>query len=377
MPSFSVDLLKQMIDKFANLADTGTTSGKVMYLKSFLVDNPNIVEMILQQDDVIDEIAKKPSIIDAFMFVPHEKFVKSEKFVNAMVNSEEAMNRIAGEEALRNFVRNNVLFWSKISANSMASAKIIAGYAGLDPTAHSDLNTLLKDTSVFDNILSSSTACQVVHEIEPKWLPISDWDTAQVAFYPFEGNANDAFENYNGTWNGNELYAESPWGQAAKFDGSSYISLSSGIDISSKTYTISAWVKDLEQSQDGYAVGIINKNTGDYRNTIYFYQNKIYLGNDATDPGVDISIIQDSGWHSLIGIFNNGNTKLYVDDILKIDAPTSSNNYDPLILIANRPYGGTNHIIAGLIDNIRIFNRALTDEEVQRIYLYEKNAGGL
>ena len=30
-----------------------------------------------------------------------------------------------------------------------------------------------------------------------------------------------------------------------------------------------------------------------------------------------------------------------------------------------------------LIDNLRIFNRALTDEEVQRIYLYEKNAGGL
>ena len=47
-------------------------------------------------------------------------------------------------------------------------------------------------------------------------------DSGLVAYYPFDGNANDLSGNYNGTWSGTEQYDTGILGQAAKFDGNSY-----------------------------------------------------------------------------------------------------------------------------------------------------------
>ncbi|MBT6653228.1 MAG: hypothetical protein HOB39_10885 [Gammaproteobacteria bacterium] len=73
----------------------------------------------------------------------------------------------------------------------------------------------------------------------PVWASLDD---GLVAYYPFDGNANDSSGNENnGTENGGVTYTTGVNGQAASFDGrNDYIRVNSIASISD-SYTLSSW----------------------------------------------------------------------------------------------------------------------------------------
>jgi hypothetical protein len=199
-------------------------------------------------------------------------------------------------------------------------------------------------------------------------------DNSAVALYRFEGNANDDGGQYNGTWHGNEQYVDGKFGQAAKFDGNgSYIDIGGNFDeiiTSGSSFSISGWIRwdalnNWSRFVDfkGYFV-VFNKGTG---NTLIVD----YRGNNNHRVQLD-NFIEIGKLYHFVYVYNkdtneyllyiNGNKMNTTDDDAGDNVSTKSGNY-----IAKSNWDGDDYF-KGLIDQVRIFNKALTDEEVNTLY---------
>jgi len=205
-------------------------------------------------------------------------------------------------------------------------------------------------------------------------------DGSGVALYQFDGNANDTGENYNGTWSGNEQYDTGKFGQAAKFNGSSYIATPlTGNDFSGDI-TISVWIHNIVDNSSNQQI-IQNRydEDSDYKASLAlvldFRNSKRYIASYGGDgsayyycsyslDGINFNIP-----HHLVAIRTNSNIKLYLDGVLVNSTASgaiykSNNKYYIGGNYSNNHFYGVN----GLIDQVRIFNRALTAEEVAILY---------
>ena len=213
----------------------------------------------------------------------------------------------------------------------------------------------------------------------PAYLPAD----GLVAWYPFNGNANDESGNGNdGVVNGAVLSADrfNNLIQAYSFDGENdFILFPSGstsvLNITGEL-TVSHWVKTTDESgiilsfgnfvsspYPGYGTGLGTANTapGSFVSSIN--------GNNYSDNSVQII---DNQWHILTSTFEGDTISLFVDGILKnqlTNVPALLSNDEQrvigcrfdLIMSSITNYGG-------LLDDIAIYNRALTESEIQNLY---------
>jgi hypothetical protein len=203
-----------------------------------------------------------------------------------------------------------------------------------------------------------------------------------VGYWPFCGNANDASgNNNNGTVNGATLTSDR-FGNAnsayAFNGGSNRIVINNSILPSQPTnYTISMWCffDNSQQNQNGGDL-LGDRNTSNYNfkyriltfgNTIRFFSVN---GSDVSF--VDANYLQSSWNHILvIGDIQNNTSKIYLNGILMstssiyypshLNATTIGANFAP-----GSP--GYDPSIYGKLDDISIYNRALSASEIQQLY---------
>lgn len=203
------------------------------------------------------------------------------------------------------------------------------------------------------------------------------------AYYPFCGNANDDSGNgNNGTVNGATLTTDrfGNVNSAYSLNGTSnYIALPSGNSTSlniTGNFTASFWIKtpdlsaalltlgnNISSPYEGYLSGI---------NAGFVGSGKLGV---STGGGVwtgSINTISDNNWHNITYVLNNNTLKIYLDNVL--DIQTTVNNI-PISWSGNRVIGCTNDLLLiperlynGIIDDIGIWNRALTQQEVTNLY---------
>lgn len=191
-----------------------------------------------------------------------------------------------------------------------------------------------------------------------------------VAYYPFNGNTNDESGNgYNGTNNG-AILATDRFGNsnsAYSFDGNSNIILpnTENLNFNGGGFTLTSWVNFTSNLSDNcilakhiWAVGsgyILNV----YENKLTFYLPGVdRLSSDGT--------YNDGNWHFLVGVFDGTTQYLYVDGNLKktqVGAIIIDN--DTNITIGS---AADNGYFEGSSDDIRIYNRALSSEEVNQLF---------
>ncbi len=222
------------------------------------------------------------------------------------------------------------------------------------------------------------------------WFQIAwagDLNDGLVAYYPFDGNANDESDNGNhGTVNGATLTADrfENADSAYNFDGTDdYIKINKNVLFEVSSLTISAWVKWKGSTPSDHHA--IVSNYSGYQNVsdkLQHYglriakQSKIseffYDDGSQWDDVNGNSNIGDGEWHFIAGILNSGvEAKIYVDGQLEnidIDSiPTS-------ILPSSDLYIGRDGTAEaelrwnGVIDNVRIYNRALSECEIKSLY---------
>lgn len=195
-----------------------------------------------------------------------------------------------------------------------------------------------------------------------------------IAYYKFDGNALDeTLNNNDGTVQG-ATPTEGKIGQALEFDGvNDYINIGSITGYSSSTATISAWIYPKSSSTHK----VIWSNLDDDNNGLFLFMqltdNKLSVngeegGHSSVSTGGTETIQLDQWTHVVLTLdSNNYKAKIYINGIL-----VSSTNY--LDTTANTHYIGTYNsnilFFKGKIDEVRIYNKALTDTEVQTLYEY-------
>jgi len=199
-----------------------------------------------------------------------------------------------------------------------------------------------------------------------------------VGYWSFNsGDARDDSGNGNDGAITGAVVTEDRFGNsdsAFSFDGTSYISVAHdpALNISNETISISAWVN---HGQNDPLAGILSKTMG--HEIVYgLYLTPPSSGNQIwftgeqgnTNWGAVGDPINDNSWYNITAIRDSSNISLYVNSIL-VDTQstalgTNSNSSD-LIIGAQRTNVG---FYTGLIDDVRIYNRALTLDDVNAIY---------
>ncbi len=243
---------------------------------------------------------------------------------------------------------------------------------------------VIDDIRIYNRALSSNEVAQL-YAYESA-LQLTD---GLVAYYPFNGNANDASGNgHNGTVYGGTTMTTNRFGQANAaydFDGSTgYIGIPQNSVLNSLTtnFTLSAWIWQRESITNGYR--ILDKETAgngdgwsfDTYNCIDQTGNRLRLeganaNNSCNVPGeTEYSLMQ---WHHVVATVSGTNGKVYLDGTLEGSGNAGNipvNTLDVYIGLAH-PGRGSGFWFNGHIDDVRIYNRTLSDSEVQQLYAIE------
>ena len=202
-----------------------------------------------------------------------------------------------------------------------------------------------------------------------------------IAYYPFNGNANDESGNgHDGEIIGNVTLTEDRKGNvngAYRFYGEpyNYISVPDHEDFHLSVFTLNAWVfTDAEDYGSEYLIckgrDIIN---GAYRLRVTSVGATNQYG--AVNDAFVEECPQAHEWHMITGSVQGDQAKLYIDGVL-MDERTLSNpfvfgNTDPLTLGMHYYVGVPTYWaypLLGIMDDVRIYNRVLTPEEIIGLY---------
>ncbi|MCA9711174.1 MAG: LamG domain-containing protein [Myxococcales bacterium] len=77
----------------------------------------------------------------------------------------------------------------------------------------------------------------------------------------------------------------------------------------------------------------------------------------------------DSGWHHVAATWDGEVLSLYVDGALDVSAPVAPVVFDPdyVLIGADDEYGDDDHYFGGLLDDVRIYDSALSAEQIEAL----------
>lgn len=202
-----------------------------------------------------------------------------------------------------------------------------------------------------------------------------------VAYYPFNGNANDeSGHDLNGTVS-NAFLIPDRYGipnSAYGFNGSNCAILFASAPLTNvDNWTVCAWMAPAALPQAGTAltVGVDNGGVGScgYWLSIQDIGNGPGSGLIGGFPQVGPI---DSGyvfptpgrWYHAVMLRDSGTTKFYVNGIQTTGTDTR-NPLPPTAFVIGSATG--QRFFNGALDDIRIYNRALSSNEVQQLYQFE------
>jgi hypothetical protein len=233
------------------------------------------------------------------------------------------------------------------------------------------------DFSVADRV-NIKEACEAVGVCPPE--EEGDWELESHWRLDESGSAttaSDAEGGNNGAIQGDPNWVSGKLSNAFSFNGatnSNYISLSSAVGaLKGRSATVAAWI--YPHTLSGYRP-IVSQYYKDPNDNYHGYDLCIAsgsLGFFLDDFGAWTSSIGSGAWHHVVGTCDGLALKIYVDGTLQDVndnediAETSGVDTDAYI---GHPYSPSNDYFDGLIDDVRVYNFALSEEEVADLAAY-------
>ena len=203
-----------------------------------------------------------------------------------------------------------------------------------------------------------------------------------VGYWSFTGNANDeSGYNHNGTVTGavltsNRMEASN---SAYSFDGlSDYIYITNSSLVSGGYATISIWVKT-----DGLGTyyPIISGNQNDYNIFIekdsvmlWIVTNKPTGSSPCTSFTTKYGYLPPNQWNHIVMTYDGTTLKMFINNILSKSSPATGQIWTPQsdylafgVYFLNGSPNATN-TYKGKLDDVRIYNRALSTDEINALY---------
>ncbi len=231
--------------------------------------------------------------------------------------------------------------------------------------------------------LTLSAITDTANQVCSSSLLPSNLQNGLVSYWPFCGNANDASGNgNNGNVNGATLTTDrfGNANSAYSFNGTtSYIDVQSGNTTSLNVIgdiSFSFWIKtsqattgvvlsfgDQVSSVGGYLAGLKEANA-----PAGILTCGVEYGT-ATDWETSLNTLNNNTWHNAVLTLKANTLSLYIDNVLnrQINNANAISSWN-----GARRIGVANYVLSGffngLIDDIGIWNRGLTSQEVQQLY---------
>src|SRR3989338_989114 len=207
-------------------------------------------------------------------------------------------------------------------------------------------------------------------EVEPSRAAI----TGQVAAYSFDEGRGTTIEDFSGNNNTGTLVNGPAWttgkiGGALSFDGvDDYVALGNPLSMRPiNQITISAWINPTDVST---SKTIVSKDTTGAVD--YFFRVQGPGGVRCNFEGVVLDLtgnyILTNVWQHLTCTYDGSIVSIYKDGILLGSSAASAVTYSDSgasINIGRRDEGGGGLYFPGLIDDLRIYNRALSQAEIK------------
>lgn len=198
-----------------------------------------------------------------------------------------------------------------------------------------------------------------------------------VAYWMLDGNANDSgVNNYTGILqntpvsvadkNGtaNHAYSFNPSlgaGTGAKINFGNITSLNNIPSL-----TVSAWVK-LDSLTSGVIIGKLPLTGGVF---LLSYESSVSKFRFNCAGSLESSIMPSTGiWYNIIATHsNNGVNKIYINGVFNVSYATTTTTTSTDSVVIGSSAESTFYQLRGAVDNVRIYNRVLTDLEIANIY---------
>lgn len=201
-----------------------------------------------------------------------------------------------------------------------------------------------------------------------------DLTSGLVAYYPFNGNANDeSGNNHNGTVLGATPTTDrhDSINSAYEFDGiDDYINTFSTFDYEYRTVSFWACITDLTtfqvlMCQDSYLLsnGLF---LASIKNGLFYLQG----GGTYASAWYQSDKIATNKWYHFVMVRNGSTNQYYINGILVGNAlsNTISSTVNPNINFVIGTGRALSEMFKGKIDDIAIYNRALTTDEINTMY---------
>jgi len=196
-----------------------------------------------------------------------------------------------------------------------------------------------------------------------------------IAYYKLDGNAEDVLLTNDGTLLGTGSFSsEGRFGGSYENNNTSGISYGSfGISGSSATFSGSMWLKFDALSTDQNFIMLTGSDTAGSTyvlgintsgNFLIDAYGLAYFFNNTTT-------INPSIWYHIVGVSNGSNHKLYINGVLDGEINQSLSFVDNFRVIGGRSIDNSTiypDALRGSIDQVRIFDRTITAEEVTTLY---------
>ena len=206
-------------------------------------------------------------------------------------------------------------------------------------------------------------------------LGIAGEDPDLVAYFPFEGNAEDASGNgNNGEIDGGSKWVKGKFGDALELDPAAFVELQvsdslHGDIFKADPFTISAWIKPNFDgttwehiwrslpSGSGHNTLFINKDQG-----LISWRGRVggWMVLCQTDPG----IVEKDQWMHVLVLGDGDKFRIYADGEMVAETDFQKTDGGNLTY---RLGGSGGETFAGIMDDVAVFSRALDEDEIALI----------
>jgi len=192
--------------------------------------------------------------------------------------------------------------------------------------------------------------------------------TGLVSWWPGDGNADDKMNNNQGTEQNGTGYEPGKVQQAFSFDGiDDFVETTDiGLPLGSAPRTLGLWVKHAYNAWIPFIYGNFEGYDAYY---IIVMGPNVCIGQYGGQPQEPCgeTDVTDGEWHHLALTYDGARAMLYVDGVVeatqeKVYATTSTGR-----AYIGGTVGGSEEYVSGLVDEVLVYNRALSMDEIRAI----------
>jgi len=266
--------------------------------------------------------------------------------------------------------------WGTINNPTVALSSKTNDGVGIG-TFQSSMTGLTSNTTYYvrayaTNIVGTSYGSEITFKTSS-----ADITTGLIGYFPFNGNAKDESGNEN---NGSVNNATLSNDRNGLSNMAYYFSSGSNLISTSKSYnspnsiSYSVWFKTNNPTSFSHIIGFNNgqnSHGGMWDRTLYIKNNKLgyYTFNPSIFQEIDVNVI-DNSWHHCVVTMNQSGSNIYLDGVLLSSNSNqiAGQNNIGFFRIGGLSPNDLNNSMIGFYDDIRIYNRALTAEQVKFLY---------